>query len=228
MNKSNFFSAKNVTTLAILLALVIVLQAFGGSFSIGAVTLNFTLIPLVLGAILLGPWAGAFLGLASGIVVLVQVILAPAGFYFIIWSNSPVITTLICLVKTTVAGFAAGWLFEWLEKKNPYVAIFVASGVVPVINTALFVLGCLCMGDTIALMANGQNVFTFILVGLVTFNFFAELAVNLLVAPGLHTVFKVVEKQFKRSKPNKNAGAPMTVESARNSRDEIEKQGEEL
>ena len=118
MKNNNFFSAKNVTTLAILLALVIVLQAFGGSFTIGAVTLNFTLIPLVLGAILLGPWAGAFLGLASGIVVLVQVIIAPAGFYFIIWSNSPVITTLICLVKTTVAGFVAGWLFEILEKKN--------------------------------------------------------------------------------------------------------------
>ena len=53
MNRSKFFSAKNVTTLAILLALVIVLQAFGGSFTIGAVTLNFTLIPLVLGAIVL-------------------------------------------------------------------------------------------------------------------------------------------------------------------------------
>lgn len=226
MKKSNFFSAKNVTTLAILLALVIVLQAFGGSFSIGAVTLNFTLIPLVLGAILLGPWAGAFLGLASGIVVLVQVILAPTGFYFIIWSNSPIITALICLVKTTVAGFLAGWLFEAIEKKNPYVAIFVAAGTVPIVNTALFILGCLCMGDTIALVANGQNVFVFILVGLVTFNFFAELAVNLLVAPGLHTVYKVVEKQFKRSKPKKKEKTPQSVENAAEKDEEAEPKGE--
>lgn len=226
MKKNNFFSAKNVTTLAILLALVIVLQAFGGSFTIGAVTLNFTLIPLVLGAILLGPWAGAFLGLASGIVVLVQVIVAPAGFYFIIWSNSPVVTTLICLVKTTVAGFVAGWLFEILQKKNLYAAIFVASGVVPVLNTSLFVLGCLCMGDTIALMANGQNVFTFILVGLVTFNFFAELAVNLLVAPGLHTVYIVVEKQFKRNKAKGTEGAPQPAENMEGSRENGDMQGE--
>ena len=226
MKKNNFFSAKNVTTLAILLALVIVLQAFGGSFTIGAVTLNFTLIPLVLGAILLGPWAGAFLGLASGIVVLVQVIVAPAGFYFIIWSNSPVVTTLICLVKTTVAGFVAGWLFEILQKKNLYAAIFVASGIVPVLNTSLFVLGCLCMGDTIALMANGQNVFTFILVGLVTFNFFAELAVNLLVAPGLHTVYRVVEKQFKRNKAKGTEGAPQPAECTEGSRENGEIQGE--
>ncbi|MBQ7948903.1 MAG: ECF transporter S component [Clostridia bacterium] len=196
--KSKFFSAKNVTTLAILLALVIVLQAFGGSFTIGAVTLNFTLIPLVLGAIVLGPWAGAFLGLAGGIVILIQVIIAPSGFYYIIWTNSPLITTLICLVKTTVAGFVAGALFQWLEKKNRYVAIFVASGVVPVVNTALFVLGCLCMHNTIALMAEGANVLTFILVGLVTFNFFIEFAINLLVSPALHTVYQVVEKQFKK------------------------------
>ena len=200
MKKNSFFSAKNVTTLAILLALVIVLQAFGGSFNIGAVTLNFTLIPLVLGAIVLGPLAGAFLGFASGVVVLIQVILAPAGFYYIIWTNSPFVTTMICLVKTTVAGFVSGWLFRLLEKKNRYAAIFIASGIVPIINTGLFILGCLCMWDTIALVSAGENVFVFILVGLVTFNFFIEFAINLLVAPGLHTVYGVVEKQFRKGK----------------------------
>lgn len=196
----NFFSAKMVTTLAILTALVIVLQALGGSFSIGAVTLNFTLIPLVLGAIVLGPLAGAFLGFVSGVVVLIQVILAPAGVYYIMWTNSPLVTTMICLVKTTVAGFVAGWTFRLFEKKNRYAAIFLASGLVPIINTGLFILGCLCMPDTIALMANGENVFIFIVVGLVTFNFFFELAINLLVAPSLHTVYKTVEKQFKKGR----------------------------
>ncbi len=195
-----FFSAKNVTALAILLALVIVLQAFGGSFTIGAVTLNFTLIPIVLGAMLLGPWAGAFLGLASGIVVLIQVIIAPSGFYFIIWTYSPIITTLICLVKTTVAGWLAGYLFRVIEKKNRYAAVFIASAIVPVVNTALFILGCTAMWNTIALVSEGANVFAFILVGLVTFNFFLELAVNLLVSPALHTVYRVVEKSFKRKR----------------------------
>ena len=198
--KRSFFSSKNVTTLAILLALVIVLQAFGGSISIGVVTLNFTLIPLVLGAIVLGPLAGALLGLAGGVIILIQVILAPSGFYYIIWSNSPFVTTMICLVKTTVAGFVAGWIFRLMERKSADTAIFTASALVPIINTALFVLGCLCMPNTISLMADGENVFVFILVGLVTFNFFIELAINLLVAPGLHTVYKAVEKQFKKGR----------------------------
>lgn len=196
--KRNFFSAKNVTTLAILLALVVVLQAFGGSFTIGAVTLNFTLIPLVLGAIVLGAWAGAFLGFAGGVIILYQVIVAPAGFYYLIWTYSPFITVMICLVKTTVAGALAGLAFDLIKNKNRYVAVFVAAAIVPIVNTSLFVLGCLCMSNTIAMMANGQNVFVFILVGLVTFNFFIELAINLLVAPGLHTVYNAVEKQFKK------------------------------
>ena len=208
MATKKFFTAKNIATLGVLLALVVVLQAFGGSIPIGAVQLNFTLIPIVLGAILLGPWAGGFLGLACGIVVLIQVIIAPTGFYYIIWLNDPVITVITCITKTTLAGIAAGFLFKLIEKKNRYVAVFTASAIVPIINTGVFILCCLWMNKSISItqdwMINelgmtqflGLNPFVFILLGLVTFNFFVELGVNLIVAPGLHTVYKVVEKRI--------------------------------
>ncbi len=211
--KRTFFTARNIAALGILLALVIVLQAFGGSFSIGLVTLNFSLIPIVLGALVLGPLAGAILGFANGVVVLVQVITAPAGFYYIIWTYSPLVTTLICLVKTTVAGFAGGLLFRLISRKNTYVATFVASAAVPVINTTLFVLGCLCMPDTIAMFQsgmqdyNGMNIFVFICVALVTFNFFIELAINLLVSPALYSVFRVVDRRYGPHK-KKDGGDP--------------------
>ena len=202
MEKQKFFSAKNIAILGVLLALVIVLQALGGSINIGAVQLNFTLIPIVLGALVLGPWAGAFLGLACGVVILIQVIMAPGGFYYIIWSYNPIITVITCLSKTTLAGLAAGFLFQWIEKKNRLVAVFVASGIVPIINTAVFVLCCLWMNEGVGAFQNllpdfaGMNMFVFILVGLVTFNFFIEFGINLLVAPGIHTVYKVVEKRI--------------------------------
>ena len=217
MNKSkaSFFNAHNLTLLAILIALVVVMQTFGATINIGPVQLNFTLIPIALGAIMLGKWSGAFLGFACGVVVLVQVIIAPAGFYFIIWSMSPVITTLICLIKTTVAGFVAGVLFNIIEKKNKYAAVFVASGIIPVINTALFVIGCLFMNEAITTFQTqlstlaefghvlGMNVFVFILVILVTFNFFFEFAINLLVAPALNRVLVAINKSGFKSK-NKN------------------------
>ena len=196
MEKKKFFSAKNVTTLGVLLALVIVLQAFGGTISFGAVTLNFTLIPIVLGAIVLGPVAGAILGLACGVVVLIQVIIAPAGFYALIWLNDPVVTILTCIIKTTAAGLVSGWLFSLLKKKNQTVAVFVASGIVPVINTALFIVGCLFM-TSVHQSADG-NVLRYILVGLVTFNFFFEFGINLLLAPAIHTVYNVVEKRIRK------------------------------
>ncbi len=198
MEKRRVFSAKYVTTLAILLALVIVLQSLGAVINIGAVQLNFTLIPIVLGAIVLGPLGGAILGFACGIVVWIQVIMGLVPFYVLIWTETPVMATLTCIVKTTVAGWVAGLLFKWIAPKNKYVAVFIAAGVVPVINTGLFILGCLGMWDAIASIAGGKNLLGFILVSLVTFNFFIEFALNLLVAPALHSVYRVVEKQFRR------------------------------
>ena len=137
--KKTFFTAKNIATIGVLMALVIVLQMFCGSINIAnLITLNFSLIPIVLGAIVLGPVAGALLGFANGIVILIQVILTPSGFYYIIWTYSPVITTLICIVKTTVAGFVGGIVFRLISKKNTLAATFTAAAIVPVINTALF------------------------------------------------------------------------------------------
>ena len=195
MERKELFSAKELTGIAVLLALVIVLQAFGGTVVIGAVQLNFTLIPIVLGAIVFGAGVGAFLGFACGVVVLVQVIMGAVPFYALIWANDPIATVLTCTVKTTAAGALAGWLYALLSKKNERAALFVASGLVPVINTAIFILGCLCMTNSVYGMAGGQNVLVFILVGLVTFNFFIEFAVNLLVAPALQRVIQVVVKR---------------------------------
>ena len=162
MKKESFFSAWRVAGMGVLLALVVVLQAFGGTVSIGAVQLNFTLIPIVLGAIVFGPWIGGFLGLACGVVVLIQVIIGAVPFYALIWTNDPIATTLTCLVKTTAAGIVAGFIYEWISKKNSLVAVFVASGIVPVVNTALFIVGCLFM-TAVGGMAGEQNILAFII-----------------------------------------------------------------
>lgn len=206
MNFNTFFSAKRVTGMAVLLALVVVLQAALGSIMIGAVQLNFTLIPIVLGAILYGPAVGGILGFACGLVVLIQVMMGGSPFYMVIWTNTPFVTTLTCLVKTTVAGVVAGWLFRILSKKYTLIGVFVASATVPILNTGLFILGCLCMNDSIVLFQNmlpdfiGMNPFIFILVVLVTFNFFVELTINLVLSPMLYRVIGIVDKKFQKEK----------------------------
>ena len=198
------FTAKNIAYFGVLIALEIVLQLWGSSISIGGgATLNFSLIPIVLGAMLLGPFAGGLLGLISGVMILVAVIQGLNGPVFLyLFNEQPAVISLICLLKTTVAGAVAGLLYMLINKKNKHVAVFVASLSVPVINTGLFILGCLCMPGAMqsAMLEFGldtySSVFSLIIFGFVTFNFFIEFAINLICAPGLYTVVRVVEKQI--------------------------------
>ena len=194
MKNSLRLTARQIAGIAVLLALVIVLQAVGGTISIGAVQLNFTLIPIVLGGILFGPMVGAILGFACGVVVLIQVIMGLAPFYVIIWASDPVVTILTCLLKTTVAGFLCGLTYRVFCKKFPVYSLFLASAIVPVVNTGLFIVGCMFMTSVHAL-SGAQNVFVFIVVGLVTFNFFFEFAINVLFAPALRRVIKIINKE---------------------------------
>ena len=60
MKSFKSFTAKQIAGISVLLALVIVLQAVGGSIIIGPISLNFTLIPIVLGGILFGAFVGGF------------------------------------------------------------------------------------------------------------------------------------------------------------------------
>ena len=192
--KDNYFTAKQITGIAVLLALVIVLQAVLGSINIGPVTLNFSLIPIVLGGILFGSVAGAILGFACGVIVLIQVMMGGNPFYTLIWTNDPVVTTLTCIIKSTVAGYLGGLFYKLFAKKQPIVAVFIASAIVPIVNTLLFIVGCLFMVNSVYGMAGTQNVLVFILVGLVTFNFFVELAINLICAPALNRIIETLKK----------------------------------
>ena len=216
MKRKPFFSARNIAYLAILTALVIVLQLFASAIPIGGgATLNFSLVPIVLGAILLGPLAGCFLGLLCGIIIFIQVVMGLTAFYTVIWTNSPVVTFFTCTVKTTVAGLVAGLLYRLIAKKSRLGASFAASAAVPLLNTALFILGCLCMTNAIGIFqgeAGGDyvsmDIFVFIVIALVSFNFFIELAINLVLAPAICRIEHVVNSKVARYRADREGSAP--------------------
>lgn len=200
-----FFTARNVAYLGVLVALVVVLQLWGSMIPIGSAGLNlsFVLVPITLGAILLGPWAGLFLGFVFGFVVLMSGVTGANTFTAYVLNDSPFFTVVTVLLKGMVAGFVAGIVYNLIKKKNKYVAVFAAAAVVPVLNTGIFILGALCMSSAIKTLFagtqyDGRNIMYVIIVGLVTVNFFIELAVNLICAPALYTVNTVVEKQIMR------------------------------
>ena len=192
--KRKFFSAKRVTGLAVLLALVIVLQLWGNNIKIGATGLSFVLVPIVLGGVLFGPSTGAFLGLVFGFITLMYGVTGADPFTAVLFAEHPFLTSAVCLVKGTAAGLAAGLLFRLIAKKNGYVGVFVASAAAPVVNTGLFILGALLMSDTLSanFVADGSTVLYFLIIGCAGINFLVELAINLMLSPAMYSVIRVV------------------------------------
>ena len=189
--------------MAMLVALVVVLQLFGGAIKIGPFSLTLVLIPVVVGSIILGPWHGAILGAIFGLVVTIQCATGVDAGGFVLWGINPFFTALICLVKGSVAGMMPGLLYRLIGGSDPnpgrarsIFASMIASVSAPILNTGLFLLGLSTMfNDTLVAWAGGTNVGVYIITGLVGFNFLIEFAINLIVSPGISTVVKVVTRK---------------------------------
>jgi len=192
-------SAKKLTYFAILLALVIVLQLLStfGVLKISATPINLTLIPVVLGGMILGPVYGGLLGLAFGIVTLVAGITGADGFTFVLWSDHPILTALTCLLKGSLCGLISSFAYCVVAEKKKYLATFVASAVAPIVNTGLFILGALLMNDTISgfAKAEGVSVMYFLIIICAGVNFLIELGINLVVSPAIYRVSEIISKK---------------------------------
>ncbi len=187
-------STETLVMLSLLTALVALLSYMGGFIKIGGLaSISLTLIPVVLGAALYGPYAGAWLGAVSGVVFFMT---ADAVFWFGLSIGGTVITVLI---KGACAGLAAGYVYKLLESKNKYLAIMMAAIAAPVVNTGIFIIGCLIffIGAVRDMAAGaGMGVGGYLIVGFVGLNFVFELIVNIAVAPALSRLIDIAKKKF--------------------------------
>lgn len=191
-------STETLVMLSLLTALVALLSYLGGFIRIGGLaSISLTLIPVVLGAALYGPYAGAWLGAVSGVVFFMT---ADAVFWFGLSIGGTVITVLI---KGACAGLAAGYVYKLLESKNKYLAIMVAAIAAPVVNTGIFIIGCLIffIGAVRDMAAGaGMGVGGYLIVGFVGLNFVFELIVNIALAPALSRLIDIAKKKFAKKK----------------------------
>ena len=88
--------------IAILAAIVVVLQSVGSFIRFGSVSVSLVLIPIVVGAAMYGPGAGAVLGGAFAIAVL---LLPDTAFFYGISFFGTVITVSEPCIKTVFGGF---------------------------------------------------------------------------------------------------------------------------
>lgn len=194
---------KNLVVLALLTALVAILSYFGGFIKIGGLaSISLTLVPVVLGAALCGPLAGAWLGGVSAVVFFAT---ADAIFWFGLSIPGTVITV---LVKGIAAGLVAGYVYKLLEKYNRYLAIAAAAAVCPIVNTGIFLIGCLIFFvDTVTAgaAAEGISLFGYLIIFFVGLNFVFELIVNMVLSPAIARVIEIAEKTFKKKSGVKKA-----------------------
>ena len=174
--------ARQLAVAAMLTAIVVVLQVVANFIQpVPGVSICLVLVPIVVGAALLGPWAGAWLGLAFAVTVLVS---GGATAFFPISMGGTLITV---IVKGVLAGYCAGLVYRLLEHKNQYLAIICAAIVCPCVNTGLFLVGCrLFFWPTITQWgqaAGFENAAAYAFLGLAGVNFLVELAINVLLAP---------------------------------------------
>ena len=193
----NSLKIKRMVGIAILAAIVIVLQVVSNYVQFGTISITLALIPIAVGAILYGPIAGAILGVVMGLIVLT----APStqAYFFV---NNPAATRFICILKTGLAGLAAGFLFKMFaffakktKNENKKKALF-ASGIItatliiPVINTGLFILGA----SLFFIDIYGGKVIA-IINAVFTTNFLIEFIFSAVLSPAIVTLIKVIVRQ---------------------------------
>ena len=170
---------RRLTGLALLTAIIVVLQIVASFIKFGPFSITLALAPIIIGAALYGPKAGAYLGGVFGVVVLIACILGwdPGGS--VLWNANPFLTAVVCLAK------CAGAIYQAISKGPlaPIVGAIAAGIVSPVVNTGLF---CLCLTllfhDILVAWAGGTDIVYYIIFGLTGINFLLELVINLVLS----------------------------------------------
>ena len=185
------FSTRKLTGLAILTALVVILQFLPVKGPFFLITL--TLVPIVIGSALYGAFSGAWLGFIFGVTVLLS---GDAAAFLTINIPGTIATV---LVKGTLAGLAAGLVYKLASKVNRYFGVICAALVAPVVNTGVFLLGCrLFFMDTVngwAAASGYENVGAYMILSLVGINFLIELGVDLVCSPVILRLINIRKKE---------------------------------
>lgn len=196
--KRNNQSIYKLVITAIFVALTAFLQLFASSFTVGAVSFSIVLIPIVLCGILAGPVSGAICGLTFGVITMIGGLTGGDLFTATLMQTGTrgfITTTLICLVKATAAGLVSALVYKALKEKNGFVAVVCAAATAPIVNSALFVLGCLTMTDILSqTFTSGASVIEFLIFVCVGVNFIVEFLINLVFAPAIYHLIKATSK----------------------------------
>jgi uncharacterized membrane protein len=195
MQHTSMSKTNRVVGIAIFIAIIVVLQFVAAFIKIGPFSITLVMVPIVVGAALYGAAAGAVLGAAFGVVVLINCIsgVDPGGH--MLWAANPPLTAVLCLVKGMAAGYAAGLVYAAVAKFKTYGAVITAALTGPVVNTGIFILAMIFFyREMLVLWAGESHYLYFAIIGLTGFNFLLEIGLNIVLSPSIMRVIRAVRK----------------------------------
>lgn len=137
-----------------LFAAVIVIMAFTpiGYLRTAGLEITFIMVPVVAGAIIAGPAAGAALGGVFGLTSFIQCF-GQSPFGAALLQINPIFTFIVCMSRI-LAGWLIGLIFQAIKRvtKKPYVAVTASALIGPILNTLFF------MGSLVLLFGSSEYI----------------------------------------------------------------------
>lgn len=204
MKTTTNFNTKKMVQLALFTAIV-VLMSFTplGYFKTPVFSITLLSIPVAVGAIVLGPVAGAFLGTVFGISSFVQCFGMDA-FGTFLFTNNPFGTFVTMMVARILMGWFTGLIFVGIKKidrtKNLTYAVTCLAA--PILNTIFFMTALMIFFFNNAkfqeidfVKAVGANNALTLAVGMVGFNALVEAVVCFIIGTAIAKAIDIVSRR---------------------------------
>ena len=145
--KRTKISVQDMVQLSVLIAILLLLELTGlGMIKTAGLEITIMLVPVIVGAIVMGPAAGALLGGVFGLISFWECF-GKSSFGVVLMGINPFLTFLVCVPTRILAGWICGLVFKGLSKLDKSnLWSFGAAGLCGALsNTALF-MSTLCLG----------------------------------------------------------------------------------
>ena len=149
----NVEKTKKLTVTSLLAALVVIVS-FLPLKTLG-LEISFAMVPVAVGAIVLGPLTGAILGGVFGAVSFLQCF-GYSAFGALVLSESFIGAFLMCFPTRVLAGFLTGVIYKAIAKSGDKVALILSSIISPLLNTVFF------MSALVLIFYNGETIQGFV------------------------------------------------------------------
>lgn len=204
METKKKFSTKNLVLAALMTALVVIFQVVAILPTFGAFSSALSLVPIIIGAALLGPYIGGWLGFVFSVVA----ICSPTTLAFIALTGDPVGVIIVILAKGIACGFFSGLVYKLLTRVNEIFASVIASVVCPLVNTGVFLVGgIIFITDDLAKIteeASGISGAAIYFWGLASANFVFEFALCVLLTPVVIKVIDIATNKLSKNRKHKH------------------------